>query len=129
MTMNKENIKFLKAEVVDACNALCKKMNGGYKFGGWISYKNDLNNFWESGIEIIDYKGEVYMSIFSECRYEAQKKVLITSVAQLEQGGNIEYRVYKIQDGLLTLRDWERWGLNRYLIMTINDLKKKAHRI
>lgn len=122
--MEKTSIKFLKVEVEEACQALLKRSQGGFKFGGWIDDRDPNSRLGSAGILINHFDGADAVEIEANYEYleRLDVKVFVT-INSYDSIGLSDQRFYAVKDGLLTLRDWQRWGLNRYLIIAINDLK------
>ena len=122
--MEKTSIKFLKIEVEEACKSLLKRSQGGFKFGSWIDYPEPNNRLGSAGILISHFDGADAVKIEASYEYLSQLNVKIfVTINSYGSIGLSDQRFYASKDGLLTLRDWQRWGLNRYLIIAINDLK------
>ncbi len=140
--MKKSNVKFSKIEVQENANAMFNRVGGGFKFGGWIDFEdasNEMGQDFCAGIYAIDDKGYARLAIHSGCTFNGLDNIFVSRTIEyfqeseiygdylsFEYLGNGECILHKTEicrDGILTLNEWKSYGLNRFLIMAMSDLK------
>lgn len=139
--MKKSNITFSKSEVEDIANAMLSRIGGGFKFGGWIDFEDASDEMAQdfcAGIYAIDDKGYARLAIHAGCTLNGLRNIFVSrtieyfqeseiygdyiSFEYLGNGESILHKTEISKDGILAVDEWELFGLNRYLIMSMNEL-------